>query len=211
MLCSETIQRKPQRGAAEGRPPLWRRPKAASFALALNKAHVLALNTAHVLRLNKADVLALNKAHVLRLNSKILCFSTTPKFAGNLPVKRKATHINPEAPGASKVTKLERGGHFVQRNLINASIWSKLFFRLKFDSLETKMPYIFPPIFPRKSFHIKDTWKFSSRKLRRAICYTLYRMDPRKTHWRQRFYTKMSKIKTNRKCIYIYMFPYFPY
>ena len=71
MLCSEPKQRNPQRGAAEGRPPLWRRPKAASFVLALNKAHVLALNTAHVLRLNKADVLALNKAHVLRLNSKI--------------------------------------------------------------------------------------------------------------------------------------------
>ncbi len=71
MLCSEPIQRKPQRGAAKSRTPLWRRPKAASFALALNKAHVLALNTAHVLRLNEADVLALNKAHVLRLNNKI--------------------------------------------------------------------------------------------------------------------------------------------
>ena len=47
------------------------RPKAASFVLSLNKAHVLALNTAHVLRLSKADVLALNKAHVLRLNNKI--------------------------------------------------------------------------------------------------------------------------------------------
>ena len=35
------------------------RLKAASFVLALNKAHVLALSTAHVLRLNKADVLAL--------------------------------------------------------------------------------------------------------------------------------------------------------
>ena len=70
-FCSEPIQRNPQRGAAEGRPPLWRRPKAASFVLALNKAHVLALNTAHVLRLNKADVLALNKAHVLRLSNKI--------------------------------------------------------------------------------------------------------------------------------------------
>ena len=45
--------------------------KAASFVVALNKAHVLALNTAPVSRLNKADVLALNKAHVLRLNSKI--------------------------------------------------------------------------------------------------------------------------------------------
>ncbi len=71
MLCSEPIQRNPQRGAAEGRPPLWRRPKAASFVLALNKAHVLALNTTHVLRLNKADALALKKAHVLRLNNKI--------------------------------------------------------------------------------------------------------------------------------------------
>ncbi len=56
----------PQRGAAFGHPPF-----VASFALALNKAHVLALSAAHVLRLNKADVLALNKAHVLRLNNKI--------------------------------------------------------------------------------------------------------------------------------------------
>ena len=46
---------------AEGRPPLWRRPKAASFALALNKAHVLALNTAHVLRLNKTSALLRRK------------------------------------------------------------------------------------------------------------------------------------------------------
>ena len=65
-------------GAAEGRPPLWWRPKAATFVLALNRAHVRALNTAHVLRLNKADVLALNKAHVLRLNTKIC-----PVFAAN--------------------------------------------------------------------------------------------------------------------------------
>ncbi len=39
----------------------------------------------------------------------ILRFSATPEIAGNLPVKKKATHITPEAPGASKVTKLERG------------------------------------------------------------------------------------------------------
>ena len=57
--------------AAEGRPPLRWRPKAATFQLALNKAYALALNTAHVMRLNKADVLALNKAHVLRLNNTI--------------------------------------------------------------------------------------------------------------------------------------------
>ena len=50
---------------------MWRRPNAASFVLALNKACVLALNTARVLRPNKADVLAFNKAHVLRLNNKI--------------------------------------------------------------------------------------------------------------------------------------------
>ncbi len=58
-------------GRPKAAPLLWRRPKAASFVLALNKAHVLALNTAHVLRLNKADVLALNRARVLlHLNSK---------------------------------------------------------------------------------------------------------------------------------------------
>ena len=91
MLCSEPIQRKPQRGAAEGRPPLWRRPKAASFVLALNKAHVLALNTAHVLRLNKADVLALNKAHIMRLNTKICpvfkfsYFQLLPELLRTLP------------------------------------------------------------------------------------------------------------------------------
>ena len=45
--------------------------KAATFVLALNKAHVLALSTAHVLRLNKADILALSKVHVLRLSTKM--------------------------------------------------------------------------------------------------------------------------------------------
>ena len=69
---------KPQRGTDEGRPPLWWRPKAATFVLALNKAHVLALNTAHVLRLSKADVLAPNRAHVLRLNIEIC-----PVFTAN--------------------------------------------------------------------------------------------------------------------------------
>ena len=50
-----------------------------------------------------------------------------PTIAGNLSVKTQAAHINPEAPGAPEVTKLERGGHVVQHNLIFASIWSKLF------------------------------------------------------------------------------------
>ena len=82
MLCSEPIQRIPQRGAAEGRPPLWWRPKAATFVLALNKAHVLALNTAHVLRLNKADVLRLNNkiCPVFRANTK-----ETTKGGGRRP------------------------------------------------------------------------------------------------------------------------------
>ncbi len=57
-----------------------------------------------------------------------LCFSTAPEIAGNLSVKTNAAHINPGALGALEVSKLERGGHFVQRNLIYASIWSKLFF-----------------------------------------------------------------------------------
>ena len=129
----------PQRGAAFGRPPfvvscVFSLSKAHILALntahvlRLNKADVLALNKAHVLRLNKADVLALSKAHVLRLNNKILCFSTTLKFARNLLVKRKATHVNAEALGVQEVTKLERGGHFAQLKIIDASIWSKLFF-----------------------------------------------------------------------------------
>ncbi len=57
----------------------------------------------------------------------ILCFSTAAEIAGHLPVKKKAAHINPEAPGAPEITKLERGGHFVQSDLISASIWSKVF------------------------------------------------------------------------------------
>ncbi len=36
-----------------------------------------------------------------------------PPKPGNLPVQKKATHIIPPAPGASKVTKLASGDHFV--------------------------------------------------------------------------------------------------
>ena len=94
------MQRKPQRGPADadGRPPLWRRPKAASFVLALNKAHGLALNTAHVLRLNKADVLALNKAHVLRLNNKICpVFRANSKEKENTKECQACSRIRAEA------------------------------------------------------------------------------------------------------------------
>ena len=49
-----------------------------------------------------------------------------PQKPGNLPVKKKATHIIPPAPGASKVTKLASGDHFVHRKLFCAAIWSKL-------------------------------------------------------------------------------------
>ncbi len=41
--CSKPTKRKPQRGAAEGRPLLWRWPKAASFVLALNIGHNILL------------------------------------------------------------------------------------------------------------------------------------------------------------------------
>ena len=51
-----------------------------------------------------------------------------PQKTGNLPVKKKHIYIIPPAPGASKVTKLEPGGHFVCRNLFFAAIWSKIFF-----------------------------------------------------------------------------------
>ena len=36
-----------------------------------------------------------------------------PKKPGNLPVKKKHVYKNPPAPGASKVTKLASGDHFV--------------------------------------------------------------------------------------------------
>ena len=116
MLCSEPIQRKPQRGAAEGRPPLWRRPKAASFVLALSKAHVLALNTAHVLRLNKADVLALNKAHVLHLNTKIcpvLTANTKETTKGGRPKAAPPLWRRPKA--ASFVLAVSTGHILVLR------------------------------------------------------------------------------------------------
>ena len=58
-------------------------------------------------------------------------FSTTPNIAGNLSVKTKAAHINPGALGAPEITKLERWGHFAQRNVFSASIWSKIFFRIE--------------------------------------------------------------------------------
>ena len=67
----------------------------------------------------------------------LFSFSATHENTGNLSVKKKAAHINPEPPRASKVTKLERGGHFGQRYLIPVSIRSKLFWGSKSNSLET--------------------------------------------------------------------------
>ncbi len=49
---------------------------------------------------------------VLQLSTWFLQQSSAESFAA---VEKKAAHINPEAPGASKVTKLEPGGHFVYR------------------------------------------------------------------------------------------------
>ena len=47
----------------------------------------------------------------------------------------------------------------------------------------------------QKQFHMKYTGKFSSRKLRRVIYYTLYRMDPKKAHYKISCFAKTSKIK----------------
>ena len=49
-----------------------------------------------------------------------------PQKPGNLFVKKKATHIISPAPGASKVTKLASGDHFVFCKIFVAAIWSKL-------------------------------------------------------------------------------------
>ena len=108
MLCSEAVQRKPQREAAEGRPPLWWRPKAAIFVSALNKAHVLALNTAHVLRFNKADVLALNKAYVLCLNTKICAV-----FTGNTNETTKGTTKGGRPKAAPPLWRQPKAASFV--------------------------------------------------------------------------------------------------
>ena len=47
----------------------------------------------------------------------------------------------------------------------------------------------------KNKIHMKDTGKSSSRKLRRVICYTLYRMDPQKTHYKIVFSATFLKIK----------------
>ena len=55
----------------------------------------------------------------------------------------------------------------------------------------------------QNSFHMKDTGKSSSRKLRRVIYYTLYRMDPQKTHYKISFFRKNNKNhKLGKKRIY---------
>ena len=52
-------------------------------------------------------------------------------------------------------------------------------------------------------FHMKDTGKSSSRKLRRVIYYALYRMDPQNAHYKISFFAKISKIKNWGKNVYI--------
>ncbi len=51
----------------------------------------------------------------------------------------------------------------------------------------------------RKQFHMKDTGKSSSRKLRHVIYYTLYRMDPQKTQYKISFSATFLKIQNFRK------------
>ncbi len=59
----------------------------------------------------------------------------------------------------------------------------------------------------RKQFHMKDARKSSSRKLRHVIYYTLYRMDPQKTHYKIVFSATFLKIqdfqKLRGKSVYI--------
>ena len=50
---------------------------------------------------------------------------------------------------------------------------------------------------------MKDTGKSSSRKLRRAIYYTLHRPDPQKTHYKNSFSAKISKNHTLGKNPYL--------
>ena len=47
----------------------------------------------------------------------------------------------------------------------------------------------------QKQFHMKDRGKSSSRKLRRAIYYILYRMDPKKTQYKNSCSAKMLNIE----------------
>ncbi len=49
----------------------------------------------------------------------------------------------------------------------------------------------------QKQFHMKDTGKSSSRKLRRVIYYTLYRMDPQKAHYKISFFATPSKTENS--------------
>ena len=52
----------------------------------------------------------------------------------------------------------------------------------------------------QKQFHMKDTGKSSSRKLRRVIYYTLYRMDPQNTYNKLCFAQQYQKSETCKKC-----------
>ena len=79
VLCSEPTQRIPQRGAAFGRPPLWRRPKAASFVLALNTWHILLLRrkTCALLRAKTSALLRRKTCAVLRARTCALFRANT--------------------------------------------------------------------------------------------------------------------------------------
>ncbi len=47
---------------------------------------------------------------------------------------------------------------------------------------------------------MKDMGKYYSRKLRYDIYYTLYRMDPKKTHYKISFSANISNIENLEKC-----------
>ena len=71
------------KGAAFGRPPLWRRPKAASFVLALNTGHILLLRrkTCALLRAKTSALLRRKTCAVLRARTCALFRANTKEAA----------------------------------------------------------------------------------------------------------------------------------
>ncbi len=81
------------------------------------------------------------------------------------------------------------------------------FVNFKFHGPTSILKYQKRKVATKKQFHMKDTGKSSSRKLRHVIYYTLYRTDPQKTHYTISFSAKMSKIENSFFFLYISHFP----
>ena len=98
MSCVSTLRHAPvftantketTKGAAEGRPPLWRRPKAASFVLAVDTGHILVLRrkTCALLRARTSALLRRKTCAVLRARTCALFRTNTTRR----PQDRKST------------------------------------------------------------------------------------------------------------------------